>query len=349
MADNPCVSVIIPTYNRALLIVPAVQSVLNQSFNDIEIIVVDDGSTDGTQRALEPFLGKIVSLVTENKGPAHARNVGMKAASGKYIAFLDSDDTYLPHKLELQVAFMEQHPDIGMVSTNWSSMVDGKIIETFHLRTSHPIFNRRGWRYEDVYSARNAFDFLGETIPCYSGNVFKSILQGPILISNTAIFRREILQEVGYQNETYANAQEYEMMVRICKRFPVAFLDKPTYVYCYHGDQISMVNQAKTKKTLLAQIRAEKTFLQAVLDWGYADPDYYVENRIWLDRTVAEKYLCLGEKWLEYGDSRKARECFSKGRVVDPALKDNRRYFWLSFLPQIARRGVSWLARRLTR
>src|SRR6267378_7149928 len=142
MVDRSYVSVIIPTYNRASLIGAAIQSVLDQTFKSVEIVVVDDGSTDETQRALEPYAGKIVSLVTENKGPAHARNVGMKTASGKYIAFLDSDDMYLPHKLELEVEFMEKHPDIGMVSTNMSAMRGGKIVEEYHLNTYHGAFFR---------------------------------------------------------------------------------------------------------------------------------------------------------------------------------------------------------------
>src|SRR6267378_1967346 len=135
MVDRSYVSVIIPTYNRASLIGAAIQSVLDQTFKSVEIVVVDDGSTDETQRALEPYAGKIVSLVTENNGPAHARNVGMRAASGKYIAFLDSDDLYLPYKLELEVDFLERNPAIGMVSTNLSAMRGGEIVEEYHLNT----------------------------------------------------------------------------------------------------------------------------------------------------------------------------------------------------------------------
>jgi glycosyltransferase involved in cell wall biosynthesis len=333
VADDPCVSVIIPTYNSASFIGFAIQSVLNQSYNNIEIIVVDDGSTDDTQHILLPFQGNIISIVTENKGPAHARNVGMKTASGKYIAFLDADDMYLVHKIELQVTFMEKYPDIGMVTSNCSSLVDGNIAEAFHLRTYHGFFDKMGLSYEDVYPVRFTFDFREETIPCYSGNVFKFMLQEPILMSNTAFFRRDILQEIGYQNEGYPNAQEYEFMVRICKRFPVAFLDKPTYVYRYHNDQISKVNQTKTKKTLRAQINGRKVFVQAMLDWAYSDAVYYSENKIWLDQILASKYFDLGKKWLDFGDRRSARECFARGRVANPVRRDNHLYYWFSFLP----------------
>ena len=106
------VSVIIPTYNRANLVTEAINSVLMQSCKDIEIIVIDDGSTDNTSKVLKTFGDRIRYIKQKNMGAGAARNRGLKEANGKYIAFLDSDDIWLDFKIELQVAIMEKLPEI---------------------------------------------------------------------------------------------------------------------------------------------------------------------------------------------------------------------------------------------
>jgi amino acid adenylation domain-containing protein len=319
MAHRPFVSVIIPTYNRASLIGAAIQSVLDQTFKSVEIIVVDDGSTDDTQRALQPYASKIVSLVTANKGPAQARNVGMKAATGKYIAFLDSDDLYLPHKLELEVEFMERNPDIGMVSTNMSAMRGDEIVEEYHLQTYHgPFFREYGFTLEGIYPERGVFEFHGKSIPSYAGNIFKYMLHWPALISNTVLFPRDLLDAVGYQNEAYGVGEDYDHMVRICKHVPVACLDIPTYVYRYNEDQVTMLGSSWSAKREAARIRILETFVQIALDHREADRGSHSPNKGWLDPLLSRKYLELGRKLIGHGESRRARECFAKAHDYDP-------------------------------
>lgn len=349
MPTEPVVSVIIPTYNRAGFISDAVQSVLDQTYKNIEIIVVDDGSTDGTKDVLAPFMDNIRYYYTENSGAAHARNIGLKAAVGKYIAFLDSDDAYLPYKLELQVSFMESHPEAGMVFTEVSS-TDGKsILEEYHLRTFHSLYNRKGWSYDDLYPVKGELTFkpLDMPVPYYIGDIFKYTLLGTFVFSNTALFPAEVLKKTGYQNEAYRVAEDYELMVRICKHYKVGFLNIPTYIYLYHDDQISMVNQAITKKKLAKEIEIEEVIIQTVLDWGYSDGEYYSKNKEWLDRHLAEMHLCAGQKWLEYGDPKRAREYFKKGLSFDPSWHENRRYLYASFLPPFFRRVYFGIRRHL--
>lgn len=348
---KPTVSVVIPAYNRAPFIAAAVQSVLDQTFQDREIIVVDDGSTDQTQSMLLPFLEKIRYIGTEHHGPSHARNTGMKAATGKYIAFLDSDDLYLPHKLEAQVSFLESHPDVGMVCTEASAFNENGIFEERHLRTAHTIYRRRGLSYHDIFPVRGEFAVEGmkETIPYYSGNIFKFVLMGPLVFSPTILFQRKILDQIGYQNEAYWMGEEYEFVVRICKRYPAAFLDIPAYLIRYHSHQISLVRQERTRKKILTELESEKTLLQAVLDWGYSDKEYYAKNQEWLNPRVSELYHCIGEKWFDLGDSKKARESFKKGLSFNPASRENLTCWWLSYLPSVGRRifwGVSHRIRK---
>ncbi|HHP7230393.1 MAG TPA: glycosyltransferase family 2 protein [Xenococcaceae cyanobacterium] len=116
---TPTVSVIIPAYNGALYIAAAIESVLAQNYHDYEIIVVDDGSTDNTKAIVTSYGDRINYLHQENQGVAQARNLGLEAANSKYIAFLDQDDFFLPHKLSEQVATLEQDASIGLVNSGW--------------------------------------------------------------------------------------------------------------------------------------------------------------------------------------------------------------------------------------
>jgi glycosyltransferase involved in cell wall biosynthesis len=349
MSIAPAVSVVIPTYNRADLIAQAVQSVLDQAGINPEIIVVDDGSTDDTPRVLGQFNGKIRYLATENRGVAHARNTGMKASSGKYIAFLDSDDLYLPGKLALQVAFMEAHPEVGVVSTEMSAMIGNTVTQEYFLRSYHGIYNKKGWSYEDVYPVSGQFHFntLNKTVPFYIGSIFRQILQGQVLFTNTVLFKRNILATVGYQNESYRTGEEYEYLVRICRHFIAAFLDIPTYIYRYHDHQLTLVASKHNSERKLTEIKTEMVFLQAVLDWGVGDNKYYNENKDWINRRIAELYCCIGKKWLEIGETGKARENFSLGRDFDPSYSNNIRGIRFSYFPNIIRRGVNGVSRRL--
>src|SRR4051794_36269759 len=113
---NPLVSVVIPAFNRAFILPEALDSVLAQTFKDFELIVVDDGSTDDTEEVLRPYVERrgVRFLPQANQGPAAARNRGIEAARGKYVAFLDSDDLWLPIKLSVQIPRMEAHPEAVM-------------------------------------------------------------------------------------------------------------------------------------------------------------------------------------------------------------------------------------------
>ncbi|MEA4907339.1 MAG: glycosyltransferase family A protein [Anaerolineaceae bacterium] len=118
------VSVIIPTYNRAHVICRAIDSVLAQTYPDYEIIVVDDGSTDQTAHVLSFYTDRIRYIYQANGGVSKARNTGIKAAAGEYICFLDSDDAFLPNKLELQVGYLDNHPEIDVVLGGWQIIDD---------------------------------------------------------------------------------------------------------------------------------------------------------------------------------------------------------------------------------
>src|SRR5687768_9931393 len=118
---TPKVSVVIPVYNRAKYVGETIESVLSQTYQDFELIVVDDGSTDGSRKVLESFGNRVTVLEhpnRENRGQSAAINRGLAAARGEFVGMLDSDDLWLPRKLELQVGFLDKHPEIGLVYGN---------------------------------------------------------------------------------------------------------------------------------------------------------------------------------------------------------------------------------------
>lgn len=145
---TPLVSVVIPTYNSAEFLIQALNSVLNQTYTNYEIIVVDDGSSDHTSQAIEPYRSQIKYLYQDNQGVAAARNRGVEVATGDFIAFLDADDLFLPQKLQQQIAVFAAQPDMGMVISGWHLSDDqGEIIKDVELWHSLPQLNLTTWLY----------------------------------------------------------------------------------------------------------------------------------------------------------------------------------------------------------
>jgi len=147
----PKVSVIIPTYNRRDYVQEAVRSVLAQTYQDFELIVVDDGSTDGTGEALEQFGPRIRYVYQQNQGETAATNRGIRMAVGQFVAILHSDDLWVPYKLERQVAYLDAHPDVALVCSSVLTIdPDGQLLgeqieKKFHLPEGLVSFETMFW------------------------------------------------------------------------------------------------------------------------------------------------------------------------------------------------------------
>lgn len=144
---SPIVSVVIPTYNSSQYIVQAIESVLAQTYEDYEIIVIDDGSTDATRAQLQPYQDRITYLYQDNRGSAAARNRGIQTAKGRLVAFLDADDYWLSqNKLAEQVALFAAQPDLGLVNTGWvATDPGGKILFTAKPWHQVPELSLKAW------------------------------------------------------------------------------------------------------------------------------------------------------------------------------------------------------------
>jgi len=194
----PKVTVIIPTYNRADYVCEAIDSVLTQTFTDYEIIVVDDGSTDNTADLLRPLAeqGLIRYIFQENRGESAARNQGIAVASGEYIAFLDSDDLFLPTKLEKQVSYLDTHPDIALVHSWYAKFEDGG--RDLGIRDTSRL---NGWIY-----------------PAY-------LLDWSVLMVVPAVMvRSSVLEQVGGFDETIRWGPDLDMWRRITRKFRIAVI-----------------------------------------------------------------------------------------------------------------------------
>jgi glycosyltransferase involved in cell wall biosynthesis len=210
MVCLPTVSVIIPTYNRARFIREAIESVVEQSFSDLELIVIDDGSTDETAEIVGAFNDKRLNFVRqENRGRSAARNRAIASARGRYIAFLDSDDMYLRDKLAKQVSYMDLHPELGMIYTS-ATCIDGE---------GKPLDSERykAWAEGQIYKQVAFFQPVTITLP-------------------TVMVRREVLDTVGGFDEAMNRFEDTDLWRRIAKHHRIGMLVQPTCILRTHDD-----------------------------------------------------------------------------------------------------------------
>jgi len=213
---NNVVSVVIPAFNRSDYINESIDSVLSQDYPKVELIAVDDGSTDGTYEILLEYAeqGRL-KLVThparENKGQSAALNLGLREASGEFIAILDSDDLFLPGKLSAQVEYLNSHPDVGLVY-GMGEGVDGS----------------GRWIY-DIHSPDHVEpnDPNAVLLDCY------------FLLPQNALVRRAVYDQVGGFEEDFRAAQDHDMLVRIAENTRFGFIPIKVFQYRRHGDSIS--------------------------------------------------------------------------------------------------------------
>ena len=306
---DPLVSVIIPTFNRAYCVGKAIDSALGQTHQNTEILVLDDGSTDGTRDLIErSYAGdaRVRYFFHENRGVTATRNWGITLCRGHFVALLDSDDTWSPWKLELQLACFRHRPEVGMVWTDMEAVgPGGEVVSRSYLRILYSAYRR--YSREDLFP--QSFP-LAEVAPglapvvedrrLYTGEIFSQMIMGNLVHTSTVLLRRDRLEKIrGFNEELRLSGEDYDFHLRTCREGPVGYIDLPAIRYQIgNPDQLTQdayrvhiaMNCLKTLRPWIEQRRSEINL-----------PDQMLRLRL------AEVHSWVGEKLVNTGESSQAR------------------------------------------
>jgi glycosyltransferase involved in cell wall biosynthesis len=246
------VTVVIPTYNRAYCIARAVDSASNQTHSNLEIVVVDDGSTDDTDAVIERCRAadpRIVYLRQDNRGVAAARNAGLRAARGNYVALLDSDDVWKSWKIELQLRCLDRFPEAGMIWTDMEAVdPDGRLISSRFLRTMYRSSYRWFPNNDSLFSRSEPLEPMYLSISpegmhrrFYCGDISSQMVMGNLVHTSTVLMCRTRLEKVGGFDEALGRSgEDFDFHLRTCQAGPVAFADVASIQYRVgNADQLS--------------------------------------------------------------------------------------------------------------
>ena len=305
---NDLVSAIIPTYNRALRCKAAVESVLSQTHGNVEVVVVDDGSGDNTRDVICGMDKRVKYIYQSNGGVSAARNTGLKAAAGDYIAFLDSDDSWLPWKLEAQLNALWAFPDAGMV---WTDMLavdeNGASLHESYLRLMYDAYTYFD-RETHFKGNKNLADVWADCPSwyakkkCYSGNIFSWMFMGNLVHTSTALLRRDRQKKVGlFDVDLIKSGEDYDYHFRTCREGDVAYIDVPSIRYQVGAaDQLTQpeymgwiaLNNLRTVTRMYAQARGEIDLPENLIRKRLSDSYAWVGmTKLYSNRMEASKYL----------------------------------------------------------
>ena len=282
----PRVSVVIPAFNCGDYIVEAIASVVAQDYPDIEIVVVDDGSSDDTAAKVTSAFPEVLYIRQENAGSAIARNRGILASSGELVAFLDADDLWLPGKLDKQVRYLMEHPEVSLVYTDFSRSADVEHDISSRLAT------RKFWT---------------------QGSEFLSLLRQNFLHTSSVILRRKILADSGIFDPKFRNAQDWDLWIRVGEVGRFALIDEVLTRYRLHPDQ-AIKSPA---------FRRNVVYADKVLMARYAGNAKAIES---LRQKTGHDYWLLGRAELRAGNRSAARHaywgsCRNRHKTVQSVLR----------------------------
>lgn len=282
---HPLVSVVIPVFNGAPFVAKAVASVRSQAGCSLEIIVVDDGSMDGTQAVLADLSQRdgIMWIQQDHGGPARARNRGIAQARGEFIALLDCDDVWLPGKLEAQLAVMRSRNEIGVVHSDYEVVdPDGSVLERV--------------------SARHSPEPL---VQAFAG--------GHAALPSTLLIRRHVLEKVGALNPDLYGSEDSDLTIRLFAAAQFECIDRVLVrkLQRGHGFRDMAFDEKTHKEKILASRERFLTGLQGM-------PTLTPEQRAALKREWANYYLILGRFLQETGRLAGARSCYREAIKKEP-------------------------------
>ncbi len=280
-SENPLVSIIIPTYNYAGYLPRAIGSCLDQTYRNLETIVVDDGSTDTTAAVVSGFGDEIVYVRQENQGVSAARNAGLARARGEFIAFLDADDILLKDCIASTVAVLLDHPDVGIVFT-----------DTLHLEKDGALVPRRRRYKKDMVSDKFYEDLLLRHLPFQTSGV--TIRSG---IATSITFPQHL-----------SNGEDQVYFTKIFFMTKGYFLARPEVANYHHEDSL--------RHDVNGLIRQDTAFVDTILD----DPFYQGKLEYMRKELTARRHLALFRRLYLSGESKAGRKHYVKAVSMMPAL-----------------------------
>lgn len=265
------VSVVIPAYNSAAFIADAIDSALLQDYPHKEIIVVDDGSTDGTPELVAGYGEQVRLMRQHNAGPAAARNHGVRVSQGELIAFLDSDDYWLPGKLTAQVAYLDRHEDIALLFHDWE-VATAQTDDDKRLRAS---IRTTGQTHRQARLS-----------VCQEGWLYNELLFDSIMTTISVMMRRTLFDRLGGFDESLPQGQDYDMWLRASRETRIAKLCDKLAVISKRPGSISTTFRAVNYRALILENTLAK--------WGGKGPDGRNTSKRQTDQS-------LMTYWLEFG------------------------------------------------
>jgi glycosyltransferase involved in cell wall biosynthesis len=261
-SPNPLVSVTIPVYNGQAHVAQALRSVLAQTHTHLEVIVVDDGSTDGTWDVLQSFGSSIRAIRQTNSGLAGARNAGLQAARGEFIALMDHDDVCEPERIAAQLKFLQEQPEVVLCSSDFSAFNADGPVSTSHTAAYYSRCGAAEGGVTARYPQRGRLDISGCLKPpadnavvvltCF-GRVYEEIALGNFVHPPTVMFRRSVLNEAGVFEPGARSMCDWDWLVKVARVGAVGFIDRPLLRYRLSATQLSASERALADSLHVAQ------------------------------------------------------------------------------------------------
>ena len=229
--SNSLVTVIIPAYNCDKYIAYAIESVISQTYNNLELIVVDDGSIDNTAGVVMKYGEKLRYIRQENGGVSKARNTGIKNATGDYVAFLDSDDVWEKYKLEIQMDILKKHGNIGLIFSDFLQTKNKIVLNDRKYEDAFNIFKEYSYGISKIFKNIGRYNYSGNDVIYYWGDIYDYLFLGNFILPSSVLFKKILLDKVGFLNEQYKIAEETEFFLRFSRHCEFGFIQFPLVRY----------------------------------------------------------------------------------------------------------------------
>ena len=283
-----------PTHNYGCFIEEAIKSVLDQTYQDFELIIIDDGSSDDTGSVIEKYRDRLTYIQKEHHGQTHARQIGIDLAKGDYFCFLDADDMYEKDMLKTQVSFLEKYPDIDFIFSD-SRNFDEKGLKDESFMSQKRRFHKMPFKKEGIYRV-------------FSQSLFEAYLYENFIVPSTMLIRRNYMKHVGIFENRYDGRVVYGKMLFTIHKARIAYTDKVLLLRRWHDNNVS--NQGFIIDEVTIDI-FQKLLNDKSIKLSKRQKDFAVGE-------IAHSYYLMGKRNFVQNNINRARHNFTKSIEIRP-------------------------------